>query len=201
MEAERKEANPLYGLIVCGGQSSRMGVDKSLLVYFDKPQRYYLYKMLKKICSDVFLSLNKNQIEKGNYQIIIDDKKYENIGPMSALLSAFERYPNADFLVIGCDYPFIKTSELQELIYQGINENYGISFFNPESQFREPLLGIYKAQCCNNLKEQYLNGNYSLNQFLESVKAKKINPLNIESLKSIDTIEEYNQTIKDLNNK
>ncbi|MBK8495728.1 MAG: NTP transferase domain-containing protein [Chitinophagaceae bacterium] len=35
-----------YGLVLCGGNSSRMGTDKSMLQYYDKPQRYHVYDML-----------------------------------------------------------------------------------------------------------------------------------------------------------
>src|SRR4051812_24141580 len=95
-----------------------MGEDKSLLNYHGIPQRYYLYEVLLTLCEKVFLSCNSEQSKNisEDYNFITDAKEYENIGPMAALLSAFKKYPDVAFLVIGCDYPFINKADLEKLI-------------------------------------------------------------------------------------
>src|SRR6478735_6633462 len=98
----------LYGLVICGGQSTRMGTDKSLLDYYGKAQRYYVHEMLQPFCEKVFLSCNEQQAATitGNYETIADAPAYSDIGPMAGLLSAFGQYPDKAFLVVACDYPF-----------------------------------------------------------------------------------------------
>src|SRR4051812_39594577 len=107
----------VYGLVVCGGKSSRMGKDKSMLDYHGKPQRYYLYEMLEPLCEQVFISCSKEQAATipSEYKIIEDAAEYEDIGPMAALLSAFKKYPKASFIAVGCDYPFINDHHLNKL--------------------------------------------------------------------------------------
>ena len=64
-----------YGLVLCGGKSTRMGTDKSMLQYHSKPQRYYVYDLLFPLCEKVFISCNEQQsstIEVG-YDYIQDD--------------------------------------------------------------------------------------------------------------------------------
>ena len=46
---------------MCGGKSSRMGTDKSRIIYHEKEQQYHVYEMLQLICEDVFISCNKEQ--------------------------------------------------------------------------------------------------------------------------------------------
>ena len=48
----------LHGLVVCGGQSTRMGMDKSQLQYHGVPQREWLYELLQPLCEDVYISLS-----------------------------------------------------------------------------------------------------------------------------------------------
>src|ERR1022692_2701600 len=136
--------NQLFGLVVCGGQSSRMGTDKSLIVYHGKPQRYYLYEMLESLCDQVHISCNKHQASSipEHYRVIPDHDNYKNIGPMAALLSAFEKYPDVCFLVLGCDYPFIKKDDLARLIEASNSDIKALSYYDPENQIREPLMAI-----------------------------------------------------------
>ena len=51
----------LYGLVLSGGKSTRMGTDKGLLDYFGKSQRVYSIEMLEKLNLKTFLSVRKEQ--------------------------------------------------------------------------------------------------------------------------------------------
>ena len=100
---------------MCGGQSNRMGTDKSMLQYYNKPQRYHVYDMLLPFCEKVFISCSKQQAEtvEAGYHVIPDDERYCNIGPIAGLLTAFTQFPKKNILLIGCDYPFLKATELE----------------------------------------------------------------------------------------
>ena len=110
--------NNLIGIIACGGNSHRMGADKSLLVYYDKPQRYYLYDNLRELCNSVYISCNKEQVKQmfSGYQYIIDEPAVNNAGPLTACLSAFKQFPGRDILLIACDYPYLTGDEIRRFI-------------------------------------------------------------------------------------
>ena len=141
------------GLVVCGGQSSRMGTDKSLLLYHDKPQRYHLYDMLQPFCENVYISCNKEQamnMEPG-YDLLPDHPSYSNIGPMAALLSAFKEFPQKNILFIGCDYPFLNVVDLR--LFAGYcHTDTAISFYNEKENIYEPLLAWYPCSSAGVLK-------------------------------------------------
>ena len=187
----------LYGLVVCGGQSTRMGTDKSLLKYHDIAQRYYLYQMLEGFCDKVFISCNSQQAVNINefYNLIIDKPPYVNIGPMAALLSANLMYPDASFLVLGCDYPFLTLDDVKNLIQNRDNQTEALCFYNSETQFEEPLLAIYENRCLLKLQDYFKDGNYSLRHFLKTISSKKIIPESLASLTSVDTIEQYTESL------
>lgn len=182
----------VYGLVVAGGQSSRMKTDKSLLNYHRQPQRYYLYDMLQAICGEAYISCNVAQAGSipSSYNVIVDDKQYAGIGPMAAILSAFERYPEQSFIAIGCDYPDVSAMHLQQL-RQGLDEGQTISFFNTDTGFYEPLLAGYHYSLQPVLMAAFRNGNYSLQQVLKQVNARKIACGASSMPQSIDTPEAY----------
>lgn len=183
----------LYGLVVCGGKSTRMGTDKSLINYHGKPQRYYVYEMLEWVCDKVFISCNRAQATKiiAPYQIMADLPNLENVGPMAALLTAFSTYPDKDFLVVGCDYPFITTRDLKEFEKVLDREQSASAFYNEENDIYEPLLAYYSERSGNEIQRMYTGNQYSLQHFLKEHGAEKYNPVRPKRMISIDTPEDF----------
>ncbi len=188
-----------YGLVLCGGNSNRMGMDKSLLQYFDKPQRYHMYNMLLPFCEKVFISCNPQQagsIAEG-YDFIEDNPLYIDIGPMAALLSAFTLHPQKNLLLIGCDYPFLKTSELEQ--FSLLCKDIPASFYNKEAVIYESMLAWYPFTCFDELKRMFEAKQFSLQQLLRKYNAIKYVPTDTNSIKSIDTNEAFNEAYKLIN--
>lgn len=192
--------NPVYGLVVCGGKSTRMGQDKSMLVYHGQPQRYHLYEMLGELCDRVFISCNKEQFSTipDNFATIVDEPEYENIGPMASLLSAFKNYPEASFLLVGCDYPLISKNHLQQLL-EVLNEViFAASYFNKSTSYYEPLLAHYQNNIKSKLEFYFKQNNYSLQSLLLEVNANTIIPEDPLVITSVDTPYEYEKVLKQL---
>ena len=190
----------LTGLIICGGHSSRMGRDKGRIAWHGIEQRYFLYQMLELLCKKVQLSCNAvqaNEIEPG-YEYIVDDEKYNKIGPMAALLTAFNKYPGESFLVVGCDYPFIRKEDMFQLINSRNENDTAVSFFNGATGFYEPLLAVYENKIAGLLVEHFDQQQYSLQAMLKTSNACKINPSEITSIKSVDTPEDYLNTVQEI---
>lgn len=171
-----------------------MGMDKSLLIYHNKPQRYYLYDMLSHICDTVYLSINANQVnsvEEG-YRFITDLPDFQDAGPLSGLLSAFAQCPGKDILYIGCDYPFLDEQELKGFLYV-IKAGKPAAFYNEPDGSYEPLLAWYPYSSAEVLAERFRNGEHSLRHFLADADALRFQPQNTLSLFSADTPEAFEQ--------
>jgi molybdopterin-guanine dinucleotide biosynthesis protein A len=182
----------LYGLVICGGQSKRMGTDKSLIDYYGKAQRYYVYEMLEWICDKVYICCNNTQKEgiTEKYKSLPDLPQYENIGPMAGLLTAFNYYPNHDFLVVGCDYPYITTKDLKEFVKSVKPDEIASAFYNQEQEIYEPLLGWYSHKSKNEIQRMYGNNEFSLQHFLKGNEAGKYYSARPKNLMSVDTPED-----------
>jgi len=190
----------LYGLVMCGGNSQRMGTDKSRLVYRDRPQAYYLNEMLKAFCGKVFISCNEKQVAAidAGYQILTDLPCYEGIGPMAGLLTAFTHYAKNDFVIVGCDYPFLTSSELEDFISM-CKKDKAVAFFNQKENLYEPLLAFYPSDTGDILKEMHASQQYSLQYFLKMNDAAKYHPVDERSMISVDTYEDHLNTITMIN--
>ena len=191
----------LHGLVVCGGKSLRMGKDKSMFPYHNKPQRYHLYDMMLPLCEKVFIACNSEQASSipPEYHVITDNAVFSNIGPMAALLSAFEIYPHASLMVVGCDYPFIKSNDLLQLIHARNAEHPAVCYFNGLKTMEEPLLTVYENSCYPLLLQKFKTNEYSLRYFLKELQAKKLTASSPLILTSVDTPEAYEEALGEIN--
>ncbi|HQW83923.1 MAG TPA: molybdenum cofactor guanylyltransferase [Ferruginibacter sp.] len=189
-----------YGLVVCGGASSRMGMDKGLIQYYTKPQRYRIYDMLKPLCKEVLISCNKHQVAKlkPNIPYLVDMPEYERIGPMAALLSAFTKFSKKNILFIGCDYPYLKKNDILEFS-KVCKTDEPAAFCNAKNNMYEPMLAWYPHSCADLLMEKYEAKQYSLRIFLQQCNAYKFFPENKQSIISIDTYRDYMKAYKTIN--
>ena len=190
---EMSTANKILGVVACGGKSSRMGTDKSMLMYHDLPQRYVAYAMLETVCDQVVLSVNEQQSSTVDtaYSFMIDLPCYGDAGPMTALLSAFKTFTGKDVFLLGCDYPLIQEQTLQHFISIYSKENRLAAFYNQQADLYEPLLGYYPAATGSILTEMYNRSEYSLQHFLQKQKADRFMPENFSEITSADDPEIY----------
>lgn len=184
-----------YGLVVCGGFSSRMGQDKSLLVYHDQPQRYHVYHLLQQLCDKVFLSCNHRQLTEiaPGYLTLPDEQPYHNIGPMAALLTAWNRYPEAELLVLGCDYPFLTLDDIRLLCRPTTQTTATCAAQNPATGITEPLIAFYRQDIRPLLYDHYRQGRYALRRVLEQHTTHLVTGIPPGHLESVDTPDRYEQ--------
>lgn len=135
----------LYGLILSGGRSTRMGLDKGAISYHGIPQREHLYQMLSKFCTKTFISIREDQQEEipKNIKVVIDKNKFK--GPYNGLLSAHENHPEVAWLVLACDLPLMDSTALEQLINERKQEAVATALASPESKLPEPLCAIWEA--------------------------------------------------------
>lgn len=148
---------PLKALILIGGKSSRMGQNKSEIVYNGGlSQKDYLFKMLNDdVGIETFVSVAKSN---GNSKEIEDC--FIDLGPYGGILSAFKNDPNSAWLVMACDMPNIGSKEISFLIENRNPSKLATACFNPETGFPDPLFTIWEPKAYQVLL-QFLAFGYS----------------------------------------
>ena len=178
----------LYGLVLCGGKSSRMGEDKCFISYHGKPQCYYVYELLQQFCEETVISCNAEQlplIDK-KYKTIVDLEVYANRGPATGVLTAFTAFPQKDFLVLGCDYPLLSVTELQHFLGSIPANSLVASFYDAQEQYYQPVLAWYSSASGSELLQSAENAQFTLKHLLQYFNAYKYTPMDYASMLSAD---------------
>ncbi|MGC2235765.1 MAG: NTP transferase domain-containing protein, partial [Pyrinomonadaceae bacterium] len=126
---------PLRGLVLAGGQSQRMQTDKGRLHYHGREQRQYAAELLATVCTDVHVSCRPDQVADlpAGLQPLPD--RFLDLGPMGGILSAFQLDPNAAWLVVACDLPFLSAETVQHLAQHRNGAKMATAFQSPENEF------------------------------------------------------------------
>lgn len=137
----------LKALVLAGGKSTRMGLDKSQMTFFsDEKQEIRVAKLCREMGLETFISKSSeyktSEIEGFS---VINDRMLE-MGPFGAILSAFMDDPNAAWLVIACDLPYLNENALQKLIIERNVSKVATAFKGKEKEFPEPLITIYEPK-------------------------------------------------------
>lgn len=162
-----KGAAPVYGLLLMGGQSTRMGQDKSALDYHGKPQREHLTEMLLQCCESVYWSVNEHQFSTLDYNWMLLDK-YPETGPLGGLLTALAAFPDVPWLIVPCDLPQLDSDTLQYLLSNRNPNTPVTAFWDADHTGAEPLVSLWEPSAGPMLGAWFRAGNRSPQRFLST---------------------------------
>lgn len=183
-----KPLKGLYGLVLAGGMSKRMGKDKGGLDYFGIPQKDYAFELLSKVCEEVYTSINKDALPSSYNNPIVD--RYQLDSPLNGILTAFTRSKKA-WLTLPVDMPAVDLATLKLLVSQRNADKMATCFYDSEGVKPEPLLAIWESNALESLLTFYQNGKKSPREFLMISDVQILTAPDKKVLKSINTKEEF----------
>lgn len=192
----------LNGLVLAGGKSIRMGIDKGTVNWRGKEQRYYMADMLKGFCKEVFISCRdiaqQAEIDK-QYKTITDT--FTGLGPYSGILSAFREKPEAAWLVIACDLPLVDEQLLHHLTEHRSVKHIATAYQSAITSFPEPLITIWEPKSYPILL-QFLSQGYSCpRKVLINSDINLLQVPDAESLSNVNTPEEMDRVKRIIHHK
>lgn len=175
----------MTGIVLAGGQSSRMGQDKGLMTFRNRPLVKIATDRLAACCDDVFISVNQQQAEAyqsyGN--LIID--QHEDEGPLGGILSVFEQI-EGPLLITAVDLPLLSETELKRLLAHRSPESLVTAFFDQQENRWEALVSLWEPQACDRLIVYFSEKKRSVQRFLNEIHARKVEVVNPEAFVNVN---------------
>lgn len=159
----------LYGLVLAGGMSTRLGRDKARLLIEGRSLLARSVGMLKERCAQVYISGRDplNEPEDPIYEDVPwlpDDVPGQ--GPIGGITTALKKLKRP-LLVLACDLPLLPPYTLDVLIAtrnQRPPHAVMTTFQQRDSKFIEALVAIYEPESLPLLKEAADQGFYKLSR-------------------------------------
>lgn len=192
----QKNIAPLYGLVLAGGKSQRMGEDKGLINYHGKEQREYIADLLAPLCKEVFISCRQDQVIASSYPSLSDT--FTGFGPFGAILSAFKEKPDAAWLVVACDLPLLDKPTLTHLVDSRDTSKNATAFHNTATGFPDPLITIWEPRSYPVLLQFMAQGYACPRKVLINTTIEEINLKREEAIMNVNNQEEKKIVMKKL---
>lgn len=189
---ETDEAAPvLNGLVLAGGRSTRMGTDKSRICWHGKEQWLHIAQMLSHFCAQVYVSCREDQVGTFERTHPVIKDAYKGGGPNGALLSAFQKYSEAAWLVVACDLPILDMETLAFLVRQRDASKIATAFQSPHDGLPEPLVTVWEPKTHQILLSAMDRGHHCPRKALINNDAKIIVPPHPQTLMNVNTPQEF----------
>ncbi|WP_069659140.1 molybdenum cofactor guanylyltransferase [Arcticibacter eurypsychrophilus] len=174
--------NNILGVVLCGGESKRMGSDKGLLLV-PGTSRTWAQQVADLLftCNLPFvISINETQLSSYSplfppEQLVLDQINVR--GPLNGLLSVYHAHPGKDLLLIGCDMIQMDQATVNHLIAIYQADTRFDYYVYGQDEFLEPLCAIYTSKALDEIMNK-LNANeltsFALHKVISSSNYKSI---------------------------
>jgi len=176
----------ITGILLAGGQSTRMGTDKALLQIHGKTLLENAIEICRTVCGDILISSNNPEHEKYGHQIIPDEIK--NCGPLGGIYSCLKKSETEWNFVLSIDAAFVPVSFVQFLISETGNFDAVVPV---HQNGKEPLVAMYHKNCIPEIMKQIELKDFKMHRLF--------NFLNITFTDSQKWIQKYPKIFRNLN--
>jgi len=180
-------------VILCGGRSSRMGEDKSLLPFSSSTSlTQYQYDKLKVFFQDIYLS---SKVDK--FDFLINKEKYlildkgEIFSPIVALQTIFKTIKADKVFIITVDTPLVSISSISELINNSKHSDICIA----RTERTHNLCGVFSTNLIRFVDEMLEKDIHKVNYLLKNNDTKYLNFLNDDEFINLNNKDEYQRAL------
>lgn len=157
-------------ILLAGGNSRRMGKDKSLLPFGAEHLAERIYRKLAAVFPEVVVVTNRPEDFPVAGARMVGDR-YPNRGPLEGLASALEALQGEGALLAACDMPFLSPELLAYLSAQELDAD-AVVPMSPRGP--EPFLALYSRRLLPTAREILDRGERRMASLLSAVAVREI---------------------------
>jgi molybdopterin-guanine dinucleotide biosynthesis protein A len=176
----------LSAIILAGGKSTRMGSDKAFLPWGESTFLGQIITAVLPLTGEIYLSGDDERLYNFGFPVVNDLRNDQ--GPVVALASCFRHIKTDLVLVLSCDVPQIKFTDLEALL-KAHTKNFDATFYSSNNRDL-PLVAIYSKSSFNAFEEALQSGERKLFTVLGKLKNQAILFTRKGGLLNINTKEE-----------
>jgi molybdopterin-guanine dinucleotide biosynthesis protein A len=170
--------------------------DKATLLYQGKMQLQRAFELAARHVDQVFVSLRADQISdptRAQRPMIVDSGEGE--GPIVGIRSALAADPEAAWLVLACDLPFLSDAAIEGLLRGRDPRALATAYKSAHDGLPEPLCAIWEPAAAPVLAEYQAAGGYCPRKFLIRHGAHLMDLPDPRALDNVNTPAEYSQAL------
>ncbi len=188
-------AAPVKGLVLSGGRSSRMQQDKAALAYAGETQLDRAVRLLRGVTPEVFVSVRPDQTgepTRARYPQVVDGAGGdEAAGPVAGILAALASDPDAAWLVLACDLPFLDATTLAALVAGRDPTRVATAFRSSHDGLPEPLCALWEPGARAPLQAFVAGGRNCPRKFLITSDTLLLQQPHPQALDNVNTPDEF----------
>ena len=152
-------------VILCGGKSSRMGEDKSLLPFSSSSSlTLYQYNRLKPYFKNIYISSKIDKFDFVDKNMLILDENKDIYSPIIALNTIFNKLPNQKIFIMTVDTPLVSIKSIEKLIEE--SENFDICVAQTEKIHN--LCGVFSTNISSSINNMLQNDIHKVGYLLKN---------------------------------
>jgi molybdopterin-guanine dinucleotide biosynthesis protein A len=194
------ERTPLYGLVLAGGASRRMGRDKAALAYRGQTQLARTFDLVARHCERTFVSVRREQAgdpSRAGYPQIVD--LIDDAGPIAGIAAAQATHPDAGWLVVACDLPFLDDAAI-ELLVARRHDHSITAYRSTHDGLPEPLCAIYEPSTRAGILDAVASNRHCPRKFVIASGVPLLEQPDPSALDNVNTPEEFASAAARLSN-
>ena len=172
-EGKWKLVEKATAIILAGGDSRRMGADKSLMLVNGRPVIEKTCRQLADCFEQVIISSNEpDKFEFLGFEVIPDNIPKQ--GPLMGIASALEASSNEINFVVACDIPHFKTADVRRILYKAACSDADVIVpINCDGKY-EPLFAVYRKSALEVIKKVLSSGGRKVSDVFDLCKVKSV---------------------------
>ncbi|MFA9240037.1 MAG: molybdenum cofactor guanylyltransferase MobA [Candidatus Paceibacteria bacterium] len=179
-------------VILCGGKSSRMGEDKSLLPFSSSASlTQYQFDRLKPYFKNIYLSSKTNKFDFiSDNELLLDENK-DVFSPILALNTIFNKFENQKIFIITVDTPLVSIESISKLI----EESKDVDICVAQTEKIHNLCGVFSSNISLAIKNMIENNIHKIGYLIKNNKFKILEFPNDSEFININNQNDYEKAL------